>query len=599
MSAANEIGLAVIATTMVICAMFLPVSFMSGLPGQFFKQFGLTVAVAAFFSLLVARLLTPMLAAYLLKPPKSQQEKASRWLEAYHRLIVWTLDHRLRTMGIAIASLVLSFGIIPFIPGGFIPYEDISQSRLTIELPRGSTFAETDDAAQRLAKILKRHEEVEYVLTSIGGGSTATNGPQTGDSAASGVNRADIDIKLVPPNKRGMDQRAFEQRVLLELKALPDMRIAFANANGEKDVTIALVSDDGAALENAALAIERQMRTLPELSSVGTTVSLQQPEIAITPDFAKAAELGVSVESIADAVNIGTIGDIDANLAKFNVGDRQIPIRVLLRRSGESLKTLENLKLQTSAGSSVPLSAIVAFDYDSGPTVIERFDRRRKIALEANLNGIAIGPALEQINALPSMRNLPAGVHVENTGDAEMMGELVAGFVKAIGGGLLLVYATQVLLYKDWIQPLTRMAALPLSIGGAFLLMLVTGTELSMPAYIGVLMLMGIADKNSILLVDYMLEKIRDGVPQRQAITEACMIRVRPIIMTSLAMTAGMLPIALSISLDSAFRAPMAIAVIGGLVSSTALSLIFVPAMFSYVREFGVWLSPRLRRMIG
>jgi hydrophobe/amphiphile efflux-1 (HAE1) family protein len=599
MFAASEIGLAVIATTMVICAVFLPVSFMEGLPGQFFKQFGLTVAVSAFISLLVARLLTPMLAAYLLKAPKARQEKPARWMDAYHRLIVWTLDNRLKTMGIALASLVLSFGIIPLIPDGFMPYEDTGQSRLTVELPRGATLLQTDAAAQKVVQMLKRHKEVDYVLTSIGGGSVATDGPQSGGIAAGGVNRADIDIKLVPAGKRDLDQRGFERKVFPELKTLPDMRINFANSNGEKDITIALVGEDGPVLEMVAETIERQMRAMQELSSVGTTESLKQPEITITPDFAKAAQLGVNVEAIADAVNIGTIGDIDTNLAKFNYGNRQIPIRVLLRRDDLRLGTIESLKLPTADGESVPLSAIAGFQYSSGPTVIERFDRQRKIALEANLNGGAIGPALEKIMALPAMQNLPAGVKIENTGDAEMMDELVAGFAKAIGGGLLLVYAVQVLLYKDWIQPFTRMAALPLSVGGAFLLMLLTGTALSMPAYIGILMLMGIADKNSILLVDYMLEKVRNGIPCRDAIIEACMIRARPIVMTSLAMTAGMLPIALGISLDSAFRAPMAIAVIGGLVSSTALSLVFVPAMFSYVRDFEEWLAPKLKRMIA
>ncbi|HEY0283708.1 MAG TPA: efflux RND transporter permease subunit, partial [Rhizomicrobium sp.] len=509
MFAADEIGLAVIATTAVICAVFLPVSFMSGIAGQFFKQFGLTVAVAAFFSLIVARLITPMLAAYLLKTPERREEKPSRWKDAYHRLIAWTLDHRLKTMGLAAASLAASFGLIPLIPGGFIPYEDVGQSRLTMDLPRGATLAETDAAAQEVMQILKRHKEVEYVLTSIGGGVVASDGPQMGEGESGGVNKAEIDIKLVPRGKRALDQRAFERKVQSELTALPDRRIAFANSGGEKDISIALTGDDGAALERTAAAVEKQMRTIPELAGVSTTASLKQPEIVVTPDFAKAAKLGVSVAAISDAINVGTIGYLEANLAKFNVGDRQIPIRVRLRSQNQHLSTLENLKLPTAAGASVPLSAIAAITYASGPTTIERYDHQRKIALEANLNGVVIGDALKKIDALPAMKEMPAGVRVQNSGDAEKMGELFSGFAKAIGAGLLMVYAVQVLLYKDWIQPLTRMAALPLSIGGAFVLMLLTGTELSMPALIGILMLMGIADKNAILLVDYMLERIR------------------------------------------------------------------------------------------
>ncbi len=597
--AADEIGLAVVATTLVICAVFIPVSFMGGVPGQFFKQFGLTVATAAFFSLVVARLLTPMLAAYLIKAPKELNEPQPHWLAVYHRLVVWTLDNRRKTMGIAVASMALSFGLIPLIPAGFIPYEDYGQSRLTLELPGGTTLAETDAAAQKAMMILKRHAEVEYVLTSIAGGSTAMSGPQSlSAGAGGGVNRAELNIKLIPLGQRALDQRAFEQKVLPELKALPDIRINFANSAGAKDISLALVSDDGALLEATASAIEKEMRGIAQLTSVGTTAGLKRPEIVIIPDFAKTAQLGITPQGISDAVTIATIGDIEANLAKFNYGNRQIPIRVRLPAGEQKFSAITNLKLTTASGKSVPLTAVASVGYGSGSTTIERYDRQRKIALEANLNGIALGMALEQIYALPTMKNLPAGVRVQNSGDAEMMAELFAGFALAIGAGLLLVYAIQVLLYKDWIQPFTRMAALPLSIGGAFILMLATGTELSLPALIGVLMLMGIADKNSILLVDYMLERIHQGMARREAIIEACMIRARPIVMTSLAMTAGMLPIAAGLSLDSAFRAPMAIAVIGGLISSTALSLIFVPVMFSYVRDFEEWLLPKLRRLL-
>lgn len=582
MIAADEIGLAVVATTLVICAVFAPVSFMGGLAGQFFIQFGLTVSIAAFFSLVVARLLTPMLAAYLLKAPNQHDDKPSRFADRYHRLVEWTLGNRLKTLGIAALSMVFSFSLVPFLSTGFIPYEDYSQSRMTIELPRGATVEQTDAAAGQVKEILKKQPEVMYVL-----------------SSAAGVNIASLDIKLVPKGERSISQRDFENRILPELKKLPDMRIEFANSAGAKDIMIALVSEDAAALSQAAEAIEREMRGLSGISSVGTSESLQQPEIVIVPDFAKAAELGISVQALSDAVNIATIGDIEANLAKFNYGNRQIPIRVRLA-GGEatSLDTIRNLQIPTASGGSVPLSAVAEIRFGFGPTSIERYDRQRKIALEANLNGVPLGKALEEIYALPSMKNLPPSVKVLNTGDAEVMAELFASFLTAIGAGLMMVYAIQVLLYKDFIQPFTRMAALPLSIGGAFLMLLLTGTDLNMPAVIGILMLMGIADKNSILLVDYMLEMIHAGVPRREAIMRACEVRARPIIMTSLAMLAGMIPIALGLGLDTAFRAPMAIAVIGGLISSTALSLIFVPVLFDYVRDFEDWVTPKLKRLL-
>lgn len=601
MFAADEIGLAVIATTLVICAVFVPVSFMSGISGQFFLQFGLTVAIAAFFSLVVARLLTPMLAAYLLKSPKHHYEQLPQWMLRYRSLVSWTLDHRLKTMGLALLSMVISFGMIPFLSPGFIPYEDVSQSRVLLELPNGATLEQTDDAAQRAVAILKKQPEVEYVLTSVGGNSGSMGGPGIPEATgAGGINVATLAVKLVPSNKRTLDQRAFEARLLPELQNLPDMRINFENPSGEKDVSITLVSDNGDALSKTAEALEREMRAIPELNSLSSTAGLTQPEITITPDFAKAAQLGISVQTISDAINIGTIGDIEANLAKFNYGNRQIPIRVRLPKdTNQSLDMLKNLKLPTLKGGNVPLSAVANIASGSGPTVIQRYDRRRQIALQANLNGIGLGVGLEKIHALPAMKEMPADVKTQNSGDAEKMAELFAGFVQAIGTGLLMVYTIQVLLYKDWIQPFTRMAALPLSIGGAFILLLITGTDFSMPAMIGILMLMGIVDKNSILLVDYMLELMKQGRSRREAIVGACMVRARPIIMTSLAMLAGMLPIALQLGLDTAFRAPMAIAVMGGLISSTALSLIFVPVMFSYVRDFEDWLRPKAKKIIS
>ena len=586
--ATNEIGLAVVATTLVICAVFVPVSFMGGVPGQFFKQFGLTVAIAAFFSLMVARLITPMLAAYILKKPEHHDEQNGPWIKRYTSLVSWTLDHRIKTLGIAFLTMALSFGMIPFLSTGFIPYEDYSQSSLTIELPVGTTIRQTEAAADKVTKIIRSYPEVLYVLTSI-----------DGDSMSGGVNKANIQIKLTPPDQRQLDQRSFENVLLSELKKIPDMRINFANSAGGKDVTIALLSEDAEKLTATASAIETDMRGITGLSSVGTTDSLKKPEIIIAPDFAKAAELGISVQAMSEAIRIATIGDNESSLAKFNLGNRQIPIRVRLPYDeNQNIDSIKNLQLRTNNGNSVALGAVADIRFTTGPTTINRLDRQRTISLEANLNGIPLGEALKQIYALPSIQNMPKEVKIKESGDAEVMEELFAGFMQAIGAGLLMVYAIQVLLYKDWIQPFTRMAALPLSIGGAFIMLLLTGTDLSMPALIGILMLMGIADKNSILLVDYMLELIHKGVPRRDAILEACRVRARPIIMTSLAMLAGMMPIALGFGLDTAFRAPMAIAVIGGLISSTALSLVFVPMLFSYVRDFEEWLAPRLKKVL-
>jgi len=574
MIAADEIGLAVVATTFVICAVFIPVSFMHGIIGQFFKQFGLTVAIAAFFSLVVARLLTPMLAAFFLKKPIEHETKASVWMHYYIQTIHWTLKNRFKTVIIALLTICLSFSVLPFLSTGFIPYEDYSASRLILELPKGTPVEKTDEQAQKIALILRQHKEVEYVLTN------------------SHANSASFQIKLVPPNNRSLDQREFENKLMVELKRIPDVRLSFMNLDGEKDLSITLVSDNGPLLSHTAERIANAMSKIPGLHGVSTTENLKQPEIIIRPDFAKAAQLGINVQDISDALNIATLGDEESNLSNFNYGDRQVPIIVRFEKGKDNdIGLIENLMLPTQNGDSVPLLSVATIEYAMGPSSIERYNRQRRIAIEANLEDIALGEALKKIYALPELKKLPKGVQLKNIGNVEMMESLFNEFLQALMTGLLMVYVIQVLLYKNWLQPFTRMAALPLSVGGTFILCLVTGTELSMPVFIGILMLMGIADKNSILLVDCMFDFIKKGYTQQEAIVQACQVRARPIIMTSLAMLAGMLPIALGLGLDTAFRAPMAIAVIGGLVSSTALSLIFVPVFFSYVRDFENYIS--------
>lgn len=600
MEAADEIGLAVVATSSVICAVFIPVSFMSGIPGQYFRQFGLTVAVSAFFSLLVARMLTPMLSAYLLRLPEHEDRQDGPLYRLYARLLEWTLTNRLKTMGIAALSMAFSLGLIPFLSTGFVPYEDYAQSHLTLELPSGSTLEETDKKAEEIRQIISKHNEVMYVLTVVGGSGLATTGRVRISRNSTPVNVANIEIKLTPKSERAMTQARFENIILPALREIPDVKIGFANSGGSKDISVALVSDDGELLEKTAQAIEKEMKEISVISSVSSSTSQRKPEIIIKPDYAKAAELGISTEAISEAIRIATIGDQDENLAKFTYGSRQIPIRVRFPAGkSQSMDMLETLKLPTSTGTNVPLSSITDISYGTGPSTIEHYAKKRNIYLRANLNGVSLGDALKEVYNSPTLKNLPNGVGVRNTGDALIMKDLFDSFGVAIIAGLLMVYSIQVLLYRDWIQPLTRMVALPLSIGGAFVILLLTNTDLTLPVVIGLLMLMGIADKNSILLVDYMLELIKRGVPRREAIVRASMIRIRPIVMTSLAMLAGMTPIALQIGTDSNFRSPMAIAVMGGLVSSTTLSLVFVPVIFSYVRQFEDWVRPKLAKLIS
>ncbi|MFZ2755010.1 MAG: efflux RND transporter permease subunit [Lysobacteraceae bacterium] len=585
--ASEEIGLSVIATTLVICAVFIPVSFMDGIIGRYFIQFGLTIAIAAFFSLLVARLLTPMLASRLLKAPPDDEVRDGPVMSRYLRIVEWTLRHRARTLLISVLVVAGSVALVPLLPTGFMPYQDMAQASLSLEMPRGSTLEQTDAAAQRVARLLRQRPEVKSVLT--------TSGEESG-----GANQAKILVALTPPAERHISERDFAAQMQPRMQELADMRVSFDNNYGGKDVSIVLVSEDGDALTAAAESLEREMRNAPGLTSVTSPNRQKQREIIVEMDSVHAARLGVTAAQVGHAVNVSTIGDDPSRLPKFSEMDREIPIRVRLPNDfGERLTALNNLKLQAASGETVALSSVAALSFGQGPARIERYDRQRQIQVDANLDGIPLGVALERIATLPTMRKLPASVTERKTGDAELMADLMKGFLQAMTIGLLLVYSIQVLLYRDWLLPLARMGALPLSIGGAFVLMFLTRTEMGLPALIGLMMLMGIADKNSILLVDHMLDRMRGGVAKNEAIMTACRVRARPIVMTSVAMAAGMLPAALKVGLDADFRSPMAVALIGGLISSTALSLLFMPAIFSLVHDFEAMLSRRFHRHRG
>jgi multidrug efflux pump subunit AcrB len=598
--ASNQIALAVIATSLVICAVFLPVSCMNGVPGQFFRQFGLTVAIAAFFSLLVARLLIPVLASKFLTPHYEERHDIYNYfLQYYSKIVSWTLQHRGYTMIVATCCLIGSFALIQYIPRGFIPCEDLAQAQLYVELPPGTTLETADSLAQNISKLLLSQPEVQHILTNIPGTINAMSGPQLMQAHTQApINSISFDIQLSPNTQRSKSQKQIEAHFLQLLHHYPDLRMNFANDAGTKDLSLVLIGDDYTSLFNAVRNIHTELQQLPYLQSISNTLGLLQPELVLELDFAKMAALGITSKTISEVITISTIGDLEQALAKLYLPQRQRPIRLRLSpRLQDASMVLANLPIPTHDGNSIPLSAIASIKPAFNIPSIEHYDSRPKITIEANLRGIALGSALQKLYQLPSIKQLPPGVTLQPTGDAETMRDLFGEFGKAIFYGLLLVYLIQVLLYKDWLQPLTRMTALPLSIGGSFLALLLTGTELGLPALIGLLMLMGIADKNSILLVDHILHLLQlPGTTTQAAILEACQVRARPIIMTSLAMLASMLPVALGLSLDHNFRTPMAITVMGGLLSSTALSLIFVPVFFSYAYDFERWLNIAFRQ---
>jgi multidrug efflux pump subunit AcrB len=597
LQAADEIGLAVVATTMTIVAMFAPVSFMGGIAGQYFRQFGLTVAVAVTFSLLVARLITPLLAAYFLREPQHRVEAHGVIMRCYLRMLEWSLRHRFVTVALGAPILMGSLMIAGSLPVGFLPTGDLSRSVLLVELPPGATIADTVATADRITALLRQRPEVRSVYAV--GGAAGSNGLSV---TAGEVRKTTLVIDLVARDDRSRDQKAFERDMRAVLGAMPDIRYSFGNGGGGREFTLILSGPDGAAVEQAALAVERETRwNVSVLANVVSTAALARPEILIVPRLEEAADLGISGAQIAEAARIATVGDVSANLAKFSAIDRQVPIRVQLdERARGDLSTLDTLRIKAGNGVTVPLAAVADTGYGEGPTTIERYDRRRRVAIEADLvGGTPLGAAIEQVMARPSARNLPAGVTIAKFGDSEIMDEVFSSFSRAIASGVLMVFAVLVLLFADAMQPVTILFSMPLSIGGAFLALLLTGNAINLSVIIGLLMLMGIVTKNAILLVDFAIAEVASGVERTQALIDAGRKRAQPVIMTTAAMTAGMVPSALGLGEGGAFRAPMAIALIGGLLASTFLSLVFVPAAFTIMDDFGRILRRRLSRLIG
>lgn len=624
--AADEIGLAVVATTMSIVAVFLPVGLMPGISGQFFKQFGLTVVVAVLLSLAVARLITPMVAAYFLKAHGETPHGGGRLMDRYMKLLQWSLDesrakrvwdrpiwaqltarhprnipwrftvwirrfgrskivdHRIWTMGIAFVAFVLTIVTFATLPFSFQPTIDVDYSQANIQLAPGSTLQQTEAVADKVAAVLRRAPEVR--------------------AAFEDINVGQATIYLTLNHKRARTSVEFERAYQPMLAAIPDARIAFqsqAGGIGGRDITIMLASDDPAKLNAAALTLVGQMQHLPELRSARLDGDLQRPEITVHPRFDLAADMGVTTAALSQTIRIATLGDIDQNVAKFSLSDRQIPIRVAIKEdSRRDFSTIENLPVPTANGGSVPLKVVADIGFGAGPTELRRYAQKRRVVIGADLApGIVSGVAMTKIYALPGLTKLPLGVEKVDFGDSKWQAEMMINFVIAVISGILLVFAVLVLLYKRVMPPLVNMGSLLLAPLGGALALHIAGMPVSMPVLIGLLMLLGIVAKNSILLVDFALEEIAQGRDKLESILDAGHKRAQPIVMTTVAMVAGMIPTALSFSGDGSWNAPMGITVIGGLLLSTLLTLIIVPASFSLADDFEKWIGPLLGRALN
>ncbi|WP_067732254.1 efflux RND transporter permease subunit [Novosphingobium naphthalenivorans] len=693
--AADEIGLAVVATTFSIVAVFLPVGLMPGIPGQFFKAFGLTVVVAVLMSLAVARLITPMVAAYFLKAHGHAEHGGGKAMDLYMKLLAWTLDsseahrrkaalvkapargwyylvasllvmlvlagglglagvifyatqkgleglgldkaafvlaaalapfgipgamfllgtlfkaaaglaggfghwyryfsdriaarmhdHRFYAFCAGIYALVVTFALLAGLPQQFQPNTNDDFSQVNIEMVPGSTIEQTDAVASRVTQMVEAQPEVVRVLQ------------------ASRESGGSLYIALKPAHERKATSVEFERRLAPRLQQIPDARVTFASQSGGfgsgRDISVMLSGSDSELLNKTAQTLVEQMRTIPGVVAPRIAADLQRPELVIVPRLDLAAQLGVTTASLSQTIRIATLGEIDQNAAKFSLSDRQVPIRVILARSSRrDFSTIENLPVPTASGGSVPLKRVAEIRFGAGPTQIQRYNQARRIFVGADLGeGQVKGPVMEQIQNLPIMKNLPTGVSNAPVGEDKWQAEMVQSFFIAVVSGIFLVFAVLVLLYKRFVSPLVNMASLLLAPLGGLLALTIMGQPISMPVYIGILMLLGIVAKNSILLIDFAIEEMGKGVDKLHAIMDAGHKRAQPIIMTTVAMTAGMVPTALSLSGDGAFRAPMGLTVIGGLLLSTMLTLVIVPAAFSLADGFEKRIGPRLRKAL-
>ncbi|RUM98670.1 efflux RND transporter permease subunit [Pseudaminobacter arsenicus] len=590
LEAADEIGLAVIAISATIIAVFAPVSFMGGIAGQYFKQFGLTVAVAVFFSLLVARLITPMMAAYFLRGGNHEEPKPGWVMNAYVSFLATTLRYRWLTLIAGIAFFAGSIYAMGFLPSGFIPREDASRIVFSLELPPGSRLEDTREATDEVTRLMRELPEVENVYVVGGASPTGTLEPR----------RATVVADLLHKSLRDRPQHEIEEILLRKLETVPDVRAYFVNDRGERALAFGVMGTDGALLDREARKIQSAMTETGKFRAVTSNAALDRPEVTIVPDFDRLAELGISTATLSETLRIATMGDIDENLAKFTVGDRQIPIRVQLEESAkDDLSVVRELPVPTPSGVTVPLSSVAEIHFGQGPSSIARYNRERRVVISADMApGAELSEGLGIVWALPEVKNMAAGTRIQETGDAEIMGEVFAGFATAMTTGLMLVLVVLILLFGSVFHSFTILGSLPLAIGGVVAALWLTNSAVSMPVVIGILMLMGIVTKNAIMLVDFAIEETRQGLSRAEAIIDAGRKRARPIVMTTIAMSAGMIPASLALGDGGEFRAPMAIAVIGGLLVSTCLSLVFVPSFYTIMDDAAIAVARLFRWLL-
>lgn len=571
MEAADEIGLAVVATTFTLIAVFLPTAFMSGVVGQFFSQFGWTAAISVFISLLVARLVTPMMAAYILKPKRHEEETFGAMMKRYLSVVRWTLNHRAITLVATIVLFIGSLSLAKMLPGSFLPPDDSNQTQVTLELTPDATLDDTTRISEMTAQAVSQVDGVSSVFISAGSENTAT-----------------LNILLNPRSERP-SKTDIENAIAEAVKDVPSARFVVGlSATGDSGYGFSLMSDNPELLNQTVNETIKQIQSLPMVSSVTSNRPLAKPELSAIPNTVMMADKGVTTSDLANTLRVATMGDYEQALSKLNLDTRQIPIVVRLSdESRADMNVLSSLYVpsSTSEAGAVKLSEVATLRRATGEAEIRRLDRMRSIKITVQSEE-ELGEVIDAVKNLPILQNLPEGVSAIDEGQADSMAELFTGFAIAMSVGIFCIFGVLVLLFYKVLQPFTILTALPLSIGGAFIGLVVTGASLSISSLIGFIMLMGIATKNSILLVDYAIIAEKAGLQRLDAILDACKKRARPIIMTTIAMGAGMLPLVFGWGgADATFRRPMAVAVLGGLITSTFLSLVVIPVVYTLMDD--------------
>lgn len=579
LKASDAIGFAIVAITLTIVAVFLPVSFIGGFVGKYFVPFGITVSAAVLSSLLVARLVTPLMAAYVLLPAKkkSTEHSVPNWINRYSQLLVMTLKHHKLALSFAFIFLIGSISSITYLPIGFMPEGDISVSQIEVELPPGTPVEETQNAVRNMAEQLKSRAEIKSIYTIAG---------ISDDADGIAQHKGQIILTLTDPNEREMSQKQFENSISHLLQQTPDARYTFSNSEGNKEFSLTFTGADPKELEIQMHKLRDAIANVNGINNVRVVKPLLRKELIISPDLQDLGRTAVNVEEIANTLRVATMGESNSRSAKFNLPDRQLTLQVVLPDNQKNdVSALRNLYIRSGNDLTVPLKSVANINFSDGPSQIDRINRARKMSIEGNLDGLSLGEALEHAVELPEYQSLPKSIEPLEYGDMEFMLDMFERFSTTMLFSVLLVFAILIILFKDFMQPITILVALPFSIGGAIIALVLYGAMIDLPVIIGILMLMGIVTKNSILLVEFILEKERTGLNRQQAIIEAGQERIRPIIMTTFAMIAGMIPLVLTTGADAGFRAPMAVAVIGGLMSSTVLSLLFVPVIYSLMDD--------------